>query len=230
MKSQFKIMTFGKISLIASAIAIYCLVGLALHAAPASKADAAAASTSTQKQFDTPKQAADALIQAAETFDVAGAKEILGPGSEDVISSEDPVMDRNRAQAFAAKAKEKTSIEMDKKNSNHAILLVGNDNFPLPIPIVKQKGKWSFDTKVGREEILNRRIGANELNVIQICRGFVEAQKEYAEEKHDDSKVNQYAQHILSTPGKHEGPAWQNPDGTWGGPVGEEVAKALEEC
>ena len=229
MKSQFKIMTSGKISLIASGIAIYCLLGLALHAAPASKADAAAASTSTQKQFDTPKQAADALIQAAETFDVAGAKEILGADSEDLISSEDPVMDRNRSQAFAAKAKEKTSIEIDKKNSNHAILLVGNDNFPLPIPIVKQKGKWSFDTKVGREEILNRRIGANELNAIQICRGFVEAQHEYAQEKHDDSKVNQYAQHVLSTPGKHDGLAWKNANGTWEGPVGEEAAKALEE-
>ena len=94
---------------------------------------------------------------------------------------------------------------------------------------MKRKGKWFFDTKVGREEILNRRIGTNELNAIQICRGFVEAQKEYAEEKHDASKVNQYAQHILSTPGKHDGLAWQNPDGTWGGPVGEEVAKALEE-
>jgi len=229
MKSKLNIMTSGKISLIASGIAIYCLLGLALHAAPASKADAAAASTSTQKQFDTPKQAADALIQAAETFDVAGAKEILGADSEDLISSEDPVMDRNRSQAFAAKAKEKTSIEIDKKNSNHAILLVGNDNFPLPIPIVKQKGKWSFDTKVGREEILNRRIGANELNAIQICRGFVEAQHEYAQEKHDDSKVNQYAQHILSAPGKHDGLAWKNGNGTWEGPVGEEAAKALEE-
>src|SRR5438094_8946167 len=106
MKSQFKIMTSGKISLIASVIAIYCWLCLELDAEPASKPDAAVASTSTQKQFDTPKQAADALIQAAETFDVAGAKEILGPGSEDLISSEDPVMDRNRAQAFAAKAKE----------------------------------------------------------------------------------------------------------------------------
>jgi len=99
----------------------------------------------------------------------------------------------------------------------------------LPIPIVKQKGKWTFDTKVGREEILNRRVGANELNTIELCRGYVEAQHEYAADKHDDAKVNQYAQHILSTPGKHDGLAWQNPDGTWGGPVGDVVAKALEE-
>ena len=139
------------------------------------------------------------------------------------------MQDKNRAAEFAAKAKEKSSIEIDKKDPRRAILLVGNDDFPLPIPVVKRKGKWSFDTKVGREEILNRRIGGNELNAIQICRGFVEAQKEYAAEKHDDSKVNQYAQHILSTPGQHDGLAWQNPDGTWGGPVGEEAAKALQE-
>ena len=229
MKSKLNIMTSSKISLIASTIGISCLLGLALHAAPASKADAAAASTSTQKQFDTPKQAADALIQAAETFDVAAAKEILGPDSEDIVSSEDPVMDKNRAQAFAAKAKEKNSIQLDKKNPNHVILVVGKDDFPLPIPIVKQKGKWLFDTKVGREEMLNRRIGANELNAIEICRGFVEAQHEYAQEKHDGSKVNQYAQRIISSPGKHDGLAWQNADGTWGGPVGEGVAKALEQ-
>jgi len=139
------------------------------------------------------------------------------------------VQDKNRATEFANKAKEKTSVELDKKNPNHAILLVGNDDFPLPIPIVKQKGKWFFDTKVGREEILNRRVGANELNAIEICRGFDEAQHEYAQEKHDDSKVNQYAQHVLSTPGKHDGLAWKNANGTWEGPVGEEAAKALEE-
>jgi hypothetical protein len=107
--------------------------------------------------------------------------------------------------------------------------VVGNDNFPLPIPIVKQNGKWFFDTKTGREEILNRRVGENELNAIEICRGFVEAQHEYAMDKHDGSKVNQYAQNILSDPGKHNGLAWQNSDGTWEGPVGEEVAKALQE-
>jgi hypothetical protein len=218
-----------KISLIASTMLFFCLLGLASQGAPEPKQDATAASQPKQKEFDTPKQAADALIQVAANFDVAAAKEILGPDSEDIVSSEDPVMDKNRAQAFAAKANEKNSVEIDKKNPNRAILLVGNDDFPLPIPIVKRKGKWLFDTKVGREEILNRRIGANELNAIEICRGFDEAQHEYALEKHDDSKVNQYAQRILSTPGKHDGLAWQNADGTWGGPVGEEVAKALQQ-
>src|SRR5215813_12363149 len=229
MRTKLEIMTSLKISPIACAIAISCLAGLVLHAAPPTKTDAAARSQPKQKEFDDPDQAADALIQVAANFDVPAAKEILGPDSQDLISSEDPVMDKNRAQAFAAKAKEKKKIEIDKKDPNRAILLVGNDDFPLPIPIVKRKGKWFFDTKVGREEILNRRIGANELNAIAICRGFVEAQHEYAQEKHDGAKVNQYAQHILSTPGKHDGLAWQNPDGTWGGPVGEEVAKALQE-
>src|SRR6266699_1633542 len=229
MKSTLRIMTSSKFTLIASAIASFWLLGFGLHAAAPSKSDAASAAQPAQKQFDTPQQAADALIQVAGNFDVAAAKEILGPDSEDIVASEDPVQDKNRAAEFAAKAKEKSSIEIDKKDPRRAILLVGNDDFPLPIPVVKRKGKWSFDTKVGREEILNRRIGGNELNAIQICRGVVEAQKEYAAEKHDDSKVNQYAQHILSTPGKHDGLAWQNPDGTWGGPVGEEAAKALEE-
>jgi hypothetical protein len=229
MKSKMNIMTSSKFTLIASAIASFCLLGLGLHAATPSKPDAASAPQPAQKQVDTPKQAADALVQVAANFDVAVAKEILGPDSEDIVASEDPVQDKNRAAEFAAKAKEKMSVQTDKKNPNQAIVLVGNDNFPLPIPLVKQKGKWFFDTKVGREEILNRRVGANELNAIAICRGFVDAQHEYAAEKHDGSKVNQYAQRVISTPGKHDGLAWQNPDGTWAGPVGEDVAKALQE-
>src|SRR5215467_14172181 len=183
MKSKLNIMTYSKISLTAFAIFVSCLLPLALQATPTAKTDASTTSQPKQKEFDSPKHAADALIQVAANFDVAAAKEILGPDGEDIISSEDPVMDKNRATAFAEKAKEKTSVEIEKKNPNQAILLVGNDDFPLPIPIVKQKGKWFFDTKVGREEILNRRIGANELNAIEICRGFVDAQHEYAMDK-----------------------------------------------
>ena len=234
MKTKRNIMASSKMIVLAAAILITGLLVSATVAAPekkqaVAKSEAQGTPQPGQKEFDTPKQAADALIQVASNLDVTAAKEILGPDGEDIISSEDPVMDKNRATAFANKAKEKTSVEVDKKNPKQAILVVGNDDFPLPIPIVKQKGKWFFDTKVGREEILNRRVGANELNAIEICRGFAEAQHEYAMEKHDDSKVNQYAQNILSTPGKHDGLAWQNPDGTWGGPVGQEVAKALQE-
>jgi Protein of unknown function (DUF2950) len=235
MKTKRNTMTFSKMIVPGAAMLITGFLAAASVAAPEkkeapAKQEAAQATVQPgQKQFDTPKQAADALIQVAANFDVAAAKGILGPDGDDLISSEDPVMDKNRATEFANKAKEKTSVEIDKQNPSHAILMVGKDDFPLPIPIVKQKGKWFFDTKVGREEILNRRVGANELNAIAICRGFVEAQHEYAQEKHDDSKVNQYAQHILSTPGKHDGLAWKNPDGSWGGPVGEEVATALEQ-
>jgi len=182
-----------------------------------------------QKQFNNPKEAADSLVQAAAAYNLDALREILGPDSDKILKSEDPVSDKNQAMAFAAKAKQKLGVGMDTKHSNRAIVTVGNDDFPLPIPIVKNKGKWMFDTKVGEQEILNRRIGANELDTIAVCRGFVEAQQMYAEEKHDDSKVNQYAQKIISTPGKHDGLAWQNPDGTWAGPVGQGVARAIEQ-
>ena len=235
MKTKRSTMISSKTIVVIGTILTTSFLVSALIAAPekketaAKQPDAQATPQPGQKQFDTPKQAADALVQVATNLDVAAAKEVLGPDGEDIVSSEDPVMDKKRATEFANKAKEKMSVETSKKSPNQAILIVGNDNFPLPIPIVKQNGKWFFNTKVGREEILNRRVGANELNAIEICRGFVEAQHEYAMEKHDGSKVNQYAQNILSDPGKHNGLAWQNSDGTWGGPVGEEAAKALQE-
>ena len=178
MKRKSNIATSSKI--LASAILMSGFVAFALHSALAAKTDAATTPQVKQKEFDTPQQAADSLVQAAESFDVPVLKEILGPGSIDLVSSEDPVEDKNRAASFAAKAKEKNSIATDAKNPNHAVLTIGNDDFPFPIPIVKQKGKWYFDAKAGRQEILNRRIGANELDAIVICCGFVEVQQEYA--------------------------------------------------
>src|SRR6267378_579950 len=217
MISKLNMMNPVKTLQITSTIVIVTLATAAFATAAEPKADASATPPANQKQFASPKEAADALVQAAASFDTAALQEILGPESEDLIASEDPVQDKNRAVAFAAKAKEKNSLE---QKGDHAIIEVGKDDFPLPIPIVKRKGKWAFDTKVGKEEILNRRIGTNELDAITICRGFDDAQKEYAQEKHDDSKVNQYAQKIISTTGKHDGLAWKNPDGTWSGPVG----------
>lgn len=212
-----------------SAILISGFLSLGLQAAAPEGKDKTAAATPKQKLFDTPEQAAESLIQATASFEVPALKEILGPDSADIIGSDDPVMDKERAVAFAAKAKEKQTVVIDPKNPDLAILSVGNDDFPLPIPIVKKKGKWSFDTQAGTEEILRRRVGANELDAIAICRGYVEAQHEYAATQHDGSKINQYAQRVISTQGKQDGLAWQNADGTWGGPVGENIAKALEQ-
>ena len=186
-------------------------------------------SNPSQLTFATPEKAVDALVQASETFDVPALRKILGPEGEDLISSEDPVRDKSIAVEFAAKAHEHTSIRVDPKNANRAALLVGNDNFPLAIPIVHKNGAWLFDTQAGRKEMLYRRIGANELDAIQICRGYVEAQHEYAMTKHDGAEVNQYAQRVISTPGTHDGLAWRESDGSLGGPIGENIADALQQ-
>ena len=183
----------------------------------------------TQKTFKTPQEAADAFIQATAGFDVPALTQILGPHGEDLIASEDQVRDKNIATGFAAKAHEKNSVVIDPKNPDRATLVVGNDNWPMAIPIVKRNGVWLFDTKAGRQEVLYRRIGSNELDAIEICRGYVDAQHEYALEKHDGAEVNQYAQRVISTPGKHDGLVWRNPDGTIGGPIAENIAGALQQ-
>ena len=203
-----------------------CFASGILHSAPQAKQPAAA---SAQKGFASPERAADALIQSAATYDVPALLEILGPDAGELVASQDPVEDKSRGAAFAALAREKQSVILDPKNPGRATLLVGKDDWPLPIPIVKRGSKWFFDSKAGRQEILFRRIGENELDAIRICRGFVEAQRDYASEKRDGSSVTQYAQRIISTPGKRDGLAWQNADGSWGGPVGEAVAKALQQ-
>lgn len=210
-----------------------CLVTTALFAAPQSAAKkpslATAPPAAAAKSFDTPQQAADALVNAAEKFDVVTLAEIFGPDAEDIVFSGEFAQDRQRAADFAAEAREKKSVSVDPKSGQRAFLLVGNQNWPFPVPLVKRAGKWSFDGKAGRQELLYRRIGSDELDAIQICRGYVEAQYDYAYRKRQGYEVNQYAQRIISTHGKQDGLAWQNSDGTWGGPVGEKIARAIEQ-
>ena len=152
---------------------------------------------------------------------------ILGPDGEDIVASGDTVQDKNHAQQFAKDAAAKLDVEISKSNPNRATIVVGDNLWPSPLPIVKVNGKWYFDTKQGKQDILYRRIGANELDAITVCRGYVSAQLQYAETAHDG--INQYAQKIISTPGKQDGLYWKNSDGSSGGPIGETVAKALEE-
>ena len=182
-----------------------------------------------QMFFNTPQEAADALVRATSNYDPDLLLKIFGPDGKSFIASADPTRDKSIAAEFAAKAREKEAVAFDPKNPSKAIVSVGNDDWPFPVPLVKKGTQWSFDSKQGRDEILFRRIGSNELDAIQICRGFVEAQKDYASEIHDDSGVNQYAQRIISTPGKHDGLYWENGDGTSGGPISETIARAIQE-
>lgn len=154
---------------------------------------------------------------------------MFGPDGEDFVSTADPVQDKNQAAAFAERAQQKNSVVVDPKNPNQATILVGEEEWPFPVPLVRKGAKWYFDSKTGHDQIVYERIGANELDAIQVCRGFVEAQEQYASEVHDDSGINQYAQRTISTDGKQDGLAWKNPDGTWAGPVSETVAKAIEQ-
>jgi hypothetical protein len=197
---------------------------------PAKKAPAeVGAASAGVTTFDSPQQAADALVEAADKFDVVALSRMFGAGGEGVVFSGEFAQDRKHAADFAAEAREKTSVSVDPKSGNRAFLLVGNENWPFPVPIVKRGNKWFFDGKAGLQELLYRRIGANELDAIQICQGYVEAQYDYAMQPREGFDVNQYAQLIISNPGKQDGLAWQNADGTWGGPIGEKIAQAIEQ-
>ena len=179
------------------------------------------------RQFQTAQEAANALIEAAEKYDEAALTEILGPDSYDILHTGEPARDREVAQKFAEQARIKTNIALQPKNPRRAVLEIGEDDWPFAVPIVKVGRTWSFDSKAGRQELLYRRIGSNELDAIAISRRYVEAQHEYALQKRGVSGRNQYAQRIISTAGQQDGLAWQNADGTWGGPIGEKIAAAI---
>jgi hypothetical protein len=188
---------------------------------------APASSAGGPRGFDTPQQAAAALVDAAEKFDEPELEGIFGSDGYDIIFTGELPQDRQRAADFAAEAREKQRVSVDPKQGNRAFIIVGNENWPFPVPIVKRGNKWHFDAKAGRQELLYRRIGANELDIIAICHNYVDAQDEYAFRPREGFNVNQYAQRIISTPGTQDGLAWQNADGTWGGPLGESTARAI---
>jgi hypothetical protein len=220
--------TVSRVTVLAALVITLCFT-VAMSAQPLLKPNAAAFPQTTQTGFATPQEAAAALIKAAGDYDLPALTAMFGADGEDMVSTADPVQDKNNAAAFAERAQKKNSVVVDPKNPNQATLLVGEEEWPLPVPLVKKGSKWYFDSKTGHDEIVYRRIGANELDAIQVCRGFVEAQEEYASEVHDDSGINQYAQRTISTDGKQDGLAWKNPDGSWEGPISETVAKAIEQ-
>jgi Protein of unknown function (DUF2950) len=228
MKSIFAKASSPRLLRIAGILAFLSLHGhLSAQQPPANAASASVVVGG--KTFDTPQQAADALVAAAERFDEPALEQIFGPAGKDIVFTGEYPQDRQRALDFAAQARDKKSVSVDAKKGNRAFLLVGNEDWPFPVPIVKLGAKWAFDAKAGRQELLYRRIGSNELDAIDVCRGYVEAQHEYALEPRKGYDVNQYAQRIISTPGKQDGLAWQNSDGDWAGPIGEKIARAIEQ-
>jgi hypothetical protein len=213
-------------------VAVPCafLLAHALIATRQSAATAAPAAASVGAQtFTSPQQAADALVTAAEKFDVDALEEIFGPDGDDIVLTGEYPQDRQRAYDFAAEAREKKSVSVDPKRANRAFLLVGDEDWPFPVPIVMVGAKWAFDAKAGRQELFYRRIGSNELDAIDVCHGYVQAQYDYAFRPRKGYDVNQYAQEIISTPGKQDGLAWQDSNGTWDGPVGEKIARVIQQ-
>ena len=160
---------------------------------------------SGQQTFATPLEAIQATIDAAEHNDAAALLQLFGPDGKDILESGDPVQDKDMRAEFARSAHEKLQIEQDPTNPDRVTFAVGEQDWPFPVPVVRKDGKWQLDPVSGRLEILARRIRRNELNAMELCRGYVEAQLEYASEDRDHNGILEYAQRIGSTPGKQDG-------------------------
>ena len=180
-----------------------------------------------QQIFKTPEEAASALVEAARASDMNALATVLGPGGRQIVSSGDEVADAETRQKFVAayQAKHEIALEGDSK----AVLIIGSDNFPLPIPLVRNSSGWQFDTAAGSAEILFRRIGKNELSAIQTSLAYVDAQNEYAEKDRTGAGVSTYAQRIISQAGKKDGLYWPSSQGEEESPLGELIAQATRQ-
>jgi hypothetical protein len=203
-------------------------LGFTLLIAIALPAVAATPAEGTQSVFASPEEAKQALVNAAKTKDRAALGEIFGPGNDKLLSG-DPVQDNRELDQFVAALDQSAKLE-PAPTGDKVTLTVGADNWPFPIPIVKQGDKWRFDTAAGTEEILNRRIGENELSAIATCRAYVLAQWEYfTEGDHDTDGVAEYAQKFASSPGQKDGLYWETVEGEKPSPMGALVAAARRE-
>jgi len=179
-----------------------------------------------QERFNSPQAAVDALKAAVEARDTNALHAIFGPVAHSLVSG-DVVEAQEERELFVSRVKEKVNL-VSQSNSTK-VLQLGSDGWPFPIPLVKQDGGWIFDTEAGQEEILNRRVGANELGAIRVCRAYAQAQREYANVDRNHKGVLEYAQHLRSTPGAHDGLYWSTRSGDELSPLGPLVAQARVE-
>ena len=179
-----------------------------------------------EERFSSPQAAADSLKAAVNARDTNALHAIFGPTAHALVSV-DVVEAAEERELFMHRVTEKVNLVAVSDSKQE--LQLGADGWPFPIPLVKQGGQWLFDVEAGKEEILNRRIGANELGAIQVCRAYVQAQREYASADHNADEVLEYAQHLRSTPGAHDGLYWSTKTGDELSPLGPLVAAARDE-
>jgi hypothetical protein len=175
------------------------------------------------ERFQSPQAAIDALKTAVQTRDTNSLHRIFGPQVHDLVAK-DVVEAAQEREAFVQRVNEKVTVVAESPARDQ--LQLGNDGWAFPIPLVKQGGGWQFDTEAGKDEILNRRIGANEIGALRVCRTYVEAQREYASHDRNGDQVLEFATHLRSTPGTHDGLFWPNRDGGELSPLGPLVAQA----
>jgi hypothetical protein len=200
-----------------SALACCCLLA----------STAIAATSSGQQVFPSAAAAAKALVAAAHIDDMAALSSILGSDAKEILSSGDPVADNNARDNIVAKYGEMNRLAYDDRG--RVILYLGADNWPFPIPLVKNGDGWVFDTEAGKKELLFRRIGRNELYTIDVLADLADAQEEYASEIRDNGSVKQFAQKMQSDPGKHDGLYWSVSSGEEESPIGPLMADATAE-
>jgi len=178
-----------------------------------------------EQRFSSPQEAVDALTLAARDLDTNAIRTIFGPETRELMSP-DPVQASNSFAVFAERVTNK--IELAPVTSDEYLLRIGWDAWPFPIPLAQDAGKWFFDTKAGKEEILDRRIGMDELAVIDVCHAYVDAQREYASEDRNHDDVLEFAEHLRSSHGKHDGLYWHAEPGEDPSPLGPLISEAHE--
>ncbi len=178
----------------------------------------------TQQKFTTPAAAITALVAADKADDMKSMRSILGSDADQLLSSGDPVADKNARDEFARRYDQMHRLAYD--DQGRVILYIGAENWPVPIPLIKQDSGWVFDTAAGKDELLFRRIGRNELFTIRVLEDLAVAQSEYASEAHDGGSEGEFARKILSDSGKHNGLYWETAEGQPESPIGPLVAKA----
>lgn len=180
-----------------------------------------------QKTFATPSEAVQALVKAAEDANQEEMVAVLGDNAKELVYSGDPVQDKAGMEGFVKAYKTKHAII--KQDDQTRVLQVGASNWPMPIPIINDGGKWRFDAAAGKQELLYRRIGHNELGAIAACHGYIDAQQDYASVGHDGLPAGIYAQKLMSSPGKQDGLYWETAEGETASPAGPLLADASAE-